>query len=70
MEPDGHAATPELFPARCGVWRHGTRVRSCARGYLVYMVPTVAPRTTSGEAVNLQVGPILFPLRSFDDIST
>jgi hypothetical protein len=29
------------------------------RGYPVFMVPTEAPGPTSGEAVNLQVGPTL-----------
>jgi hypothetical protein len=34
-------------------------LRACMRGYPVFMVPTEAPGPTSGEAVNLQVGPTL-----------
>jgi hypothetical protein len=41
----GSASYPSL-------WLH-----ACMRGYPVYRVPTVAPRPTSGEAMNLQVGP-------------
>jgi hypothetical protein len=48
----------------------GLDLKSCARGYPVYRVPTVAPGPTSGEAVNPQVGPIPFPLCGFDDICT
>jgi hypothetical protein len=36
----GAAVTPEPFPAGCGVWRGGTRLKSCKRGYPVCRVPT------------------------------
>jgi hypothetical protein len=52
---------PEPFRVGCGVWCYGTRLKSCAWGYPVYSVPTVAPGPTSREAVNPQVGPIPFP---------
>jgi hypothetical protein len=70
LESRGQVATPEPFPVRCGVWRCGTRLKSCAWGYSVCRVPTVAVGPTLGEAVNLQVGPIPFPLHNFDDICT
>jgi hypothetical protein len=62
--------TSEPFPTECGVWRCGTRLKSYTQRYPVCRVLTVAPGATSGEAVNLQVRPIPFPLRSFDDICT
>jgi hypothetical protein len=62
--------TPEPFPVGCGAWRSRTRLKSCACGYSICRVLTVALRPTSGEATNLQVGPIPFPLRGFDDICT
>jgi hypothetical protein len=70
LESRGHTVTPEPFPAGCGVWHCGTRLKSYARGYPICRVPIVAPRPTSREVVNPQVGAIPFPLRGFDNICT
>jgi hypothetical protein len=37
-----------------------SRLEACTQGYSACMLPIVAPGPTSGEAVNLQVGPTSF----------
>jgi hypothetical protein len=47
-----------------------TLLRACTRGYHVYMVLTMAPGPTLGEAANPQVGPTSFFPCNFSEFHT
>jgi hypothetical protein len=73
LEPWTHGSASALAKQGCGFQYHGgtwhlvkaylaflSWLEACTQGYPVCRVPTVAPRPTSGEAVNPHVGPTFF----------